>query len=359
MHPLINAKGHYFVGQLCLSAGRERHRRSIISPMRRAAFTLVELLVVIAIIGILIALLLPAIQAAREAARRMQCSNNLKQLGLGCLTHTDSQKFFPTGGWGWAWLGDPDRGFERRQPGGWTYNILPFTELKSLHDLGKGGTTAEKRVAANQLARTPLSILNCPTRRAPMLYSKADWDGTFVAYNANDNSANDNTVARLDYAACAGSADVVDMPAGPSSFQNGDNLTYSWSDMSPCDGISFQRSKVAVKDVTDGTSHTIMLGEKYLNPDYYYTGLDNADNESAYVGWDNDNYRLTGTASPFQRDRRGVSFYLNFGSAHATTANFVFCDGAVHSISFAIDPTAFKYLGGRKDKQTVSTSLYQ
>ena len=85
----------------------------------RGGFTLVELLVVIAIIGILIALLLPAVQAAREAARQSQCKNNLKQLALGCLNHENAYKQFPTNGWGYSWVGDADRGFDWRQPGGW------------------------------------------------------------------------------------------------------------------------------------------------------------------------------------------------------------------------------------------------
>ena len=101
-------------------------------------FTLVELLVVIAIIGILIALLLPAIQAAREAARRSQCKNNLKQMGLAAQNHLSTQKCFPSGGWGFLWVGDPDRGYGSNQPGGWQYSILPFIDQRQIREIGKG-----------------------------------------------------------------------------------------------------------------------------------------------------------------------------------------------------------------------------
>ncbi len=87
------------------------------SHLRRRAFTLVELLVVIAIIGVLVALLLPAIQSAREAGRRTQCLNNLRNIGLAFANHLDVHKQYATGGWGWIWSGDPDRGFGLRQPG--------------------------------------------------------------------------------------------------------------------------------------------------------------------------------------------------------------------------------------------------
>ena len=123
---------------------------SVCAELRRRGFTLVELLVVIAIIGILVALLLPAVQAAREAGRLTQCKNNLKQVGLAVQNHMNLYKYFPTGGWGWNWTGDPERGVGKTQPGGWAYNILPFIDEIPLHDMGKGSGVKRRKCSESK-----------------------------------------------------------------------------------------------------------------------------------------------------------------------------------------------------------------
>ncbi len=138
---------------------------------KKFAFTLVELLVVIAIIGILMALSLPAIQSVRESGRRTQCSNNLMNIAKAFVQHETIHRHLPTGGWGYAWGGDADRGFGRNQSGGWGYNILPYIEENSLHDVGKGiANKSQKKSANEQRLITPVSIYNCPSRRRPKHY---------------------------------------------------------------------------------------------------------------------------------------------------------------------------------------------
>ena len=165
----------------------------------RAGFTLVELLVVIAIIGVLVAILLPAIQAAREAGRRNQCRNNLKQMALGADNHLLVHKFLPSGGWGWGWTGDPNYGYDTRQPGGWMFNLLPFIEEQAVHDLGKGivpDTNPARHTALKQLA-TVIPLYFCPTRRVA---ETTRWmHGTNFT---NIGSAKPEFVARNDYVAC-------------------------------------------------------------------------------------------------------------------------------------------------------------
>ncbi len=185
------------------------------SPKRShtPGFTLVELLVVIAIIGILIALLLPAIQQARESARNMECINHLKQIGLGAVNHEQIQKNYPTGGWGYKWAGDADLGYSGRQPGGFFYNILPFMELKSIHDMSKGGTrtSVTARNGAKTMNQIALSVFVCPSRRAALLYPATITtvaDALTVvncpAFNTTVGSPNRDVLFHGDYKANAG-----------------------------------------------------------------------------------------------------------------------------------------------------------
>src|SRR5262249_15837304 len=136
---------------------------------KRRAFTLVELLVVIAIIGILVALLLPAVQAAREAARRAECLNHLKQIGIGFLNHEGSKKILPGAGWSPWYVGDPLWGSGRKQPGGWMYQILPYIEEQALYDMTGDGQktvmTPQQKAASVLMQQTPVSAFNCPSRR--------------------------------------------------------------------------------------------------------------------------------------------------------------------------------------------------
>jgi prepilin-type processing-associated H-X9-DG protein len=301
----------------------------------------VELLVVIAIIGILVALLLPAVQAAREAARRTECQNHLKQIGLGFQTHHDVNRFFPSGGWGWSWTGDADLGFDERQPGGWVFNILPFTENLAVHDLGLGETPAGKMAAHSQRLATPLAIFNCPSRRAAHTYP--------AMYNPYNATATAN-VAKTDYGANCGNYTRCEIDAGPAYPSSTPPATPPEET-----GVSYRCSKVSIAQILDGTGFTIAVGEKYLPRAAYFSGTDSADNESMYVGYDNDLFRSTnGTFGLPHPDSDNVANQLVYGSAHPGGFNAVFCDGSVHVISYNIDAFVYDGLGHRADGKVLS-----
>ncbi len=319
-----------------------------------AGFTLVELLVVITIIAVLAMLLMPAVGNVREAARRTSCKNNLKQLGTAAQNHLQKIGWYPTGGWGWDWVGDPDRGFGKNQPGAWTYNLLPFLELGDLHDLGAGLPWEQKKPYATQVVRTPLPLLNCPSRRRAILYKHIRGE-TFVAINAADNPPGDNMVARSDYAANCGNQPWVEYRRGPSSLADAESSA-AWIDTRGMTGISYQRSEVTSGHIRTGTSYLIMFGEKYINADQYATGADPSDNENLYAGWDNDNFRSTYAQWTPKQDRRGETSTVRFGSVHASGCHFVFCDGSVRSLSYNIDPEVYSRLGDRNNEGGVDVS---
>ncbi len=307
-------------------------------------FTLVELLVVITIIGILIALLLPAVQAAREAARKLQCNNNLKQLSLGMLTHEEIHGFLPGGGWGYAWTGDPDAGTGVQQPGGWTFSVLPYIEQQALHDLGSDGdpnnVTAAQRAGAKKRDQTPLASFNCPTRRACLVYPRP----RSVSHLEYVNGDYFSEAAGLDYCANSGSTIIYEgqWPRGSKPWDGG--------------GICHAGAVVKMADIKDGTSNTFLLGEKYIWPDHYFDGLDDGDDHGMYEGhgcditrWCTYDSSKPENTYPPQQDTPGLPRYWSFGSAHANSLNMSLCDGSVQQISYSIDPRIASLLANRAD----------
>ena len=301
-------------------------------------FTLVELLVVIAIIGILIALLLPAVQAAREAARRSQCTNHLKQLALGALNHESAHGHFPTGGWDGWWMGDPDGGFSQDQSGGFFFNILPYIELGDIRDVGKGLPTSEKRVIWTEHCATPFAAAFCPSRRPATPGSHGYWETNDPPWH---NINKPPLVAHNDYA----------VNGGDTLVQNSAALDYSHFT-----GISYSRSLVKMRNVTDGTSKTYLLGEKSLNPDAYANGGSAGDCNCVYGGHDWDICRWTNVAYPPLQDSPGAECPEHFGSAHPGGFNMAFCDGAVRAVSYTVDPEVHRRLGNRSDGEVVDAT---
>jgi type II secretory pathway pseudopilin PulG len=341
-------------------------------------------LVVIAIIGILVAMLLPAIQSAREAARRSQCQNNLKNIGIGFLNLENTHKQFPSGGWGYKWSGDPDMGNGEKQPGGWGFSILPYLEEQGLILIGKGLPTAQKKTALANQKKTPVPIYYCPTRRPPVpTYGPED------SWNADTPLG--GYVGKTDYAANGGSnapgqGGAPNFDDGPGSagdlscltnYPNCDfgNFNDAKAIKTNCNGTVAPRFPVEIRQITDGTSKTILVGEKYLWERHY--GIDDAvglgqgfstcvDNNSAFAGFDWDNVRWASTRVDASRPYvprpdtaipnptvpvadQGGACARDFGSAHPTVWQIVKCDGSVEALGYDIDMTVLERMAARND----------
>ncbi|MEX2310513.1 MAG: DUF1559 domain-containing protein [Pirellulales bacterium] len=348
---------------------RTKSRPAFTQPLH--GFTLVELLVVIAIIGILVALLLPAIQAAREAARRSQCQNHLKQIGVAFLLHHDVHKFLPAAGISPWHVGDAMRGYSKKQTGGWMYNILTYIEeqdLYSLTDDGDAKITPRQKAAAVTMQETPVTIYSCPSRRparaVPYMLASG-WQPV--------NSDPMQMIIRGDYAANAGDGEGgIEFPVRdangeitdykpilpPFGYALLDNpLLFKYPSEKDQTGINFLGAEISMEEIPDGTSKVYMVGEKYVNADKYDApseeGGDGGDNHSCYQGFDWDVNRWATELWKAEQDRPGFDAFESFGSAHPSGWHVVFCDGSVHVIQYGMDNIIHMRLASRFDGDSI------
>jgi type II secretory pathway pseudopilin PulG len=368
------------------------------------------LLVVIAIIGVLVALLLPAVQAAREAARRTQCQNQLKQIGLAIQNHIDALKVFPTGGDGYNsdisnFLTGSGKGPNTNATGTangadkqglcWGFQILPYMEQGALKNI-------TRRI---QLSTNSVDMYFCPSRRAPTASSSfsviaspfylIDYAGATPVQNGTCNVPTQFTVLPWGDAGMTQARYTVNgtsffcpnlggnQPSGSGATNtNGSgvppaNTAYGglivrtpwrWKAQGFADG-TFRAIKPG--QCTDGLSNTLLVGEKLLRYDLY-TGGTASDDFGWSDGWDPDIMRLTGFQPMSDNDPICFSNQSRFcgdtsasgrdgdvwqfGSSHSSGINSVFGDGSVHFIQFNVDVVLFNNLGGRADEQTVDLS---
>jgi prepilin-type N-terminal cleavage/methylation domain-containing protein len=332
-------------------------------------FTLVELLVVIAIIGVLVALLLPAVQAAREAARRMSCSNNLKNIGLACLTFQDTKKAFPQSVTQWDWEDrtaecptvtdqnkpEPPMGYNGK---GWIVDILPQIEQPAMHDQilakykGKfsvynanlGAGIAHQSL--KPIVESQLPIITCPSDSSATPNDR-QWywrPHRTVATTSYKGSIGDSLLSS-DAQPCS---TQVDPPLSSLSGSPDTHGTLS------NDGM-FQRTSIwapiSIKMVTDGTSNTFMVGENVVSIDYHSAAYF-SDGDWATCGIP---LNFLPPLTPEQLEDGSFSKQVRgFKSLHPSGAQFVMVDGSVHFIQESIDTATYRALSTREKGETVS-----
>jgi prepilin-type N-terminal cleavage/methylation domain-containing protein/prepilin-type processing-associated H-X9-DG protein len=316
---------------------------------KHSGFTLIELLVVIAIIAVLIGLLLPAVQKVREAANRMSCENNLKQLGLAIHNYHDSFGRFPP-----ARVG-------RDAYASWPVLVAPYIEAQNFSNLWDVPKVFQQQT--NPLARTTtLKVFFCPTRRGPMT-SPPDQNGV-----SGEDGNGHLEGACGDYACCDGDgkdrntkhangAMITPKVLNP-RIGDDDNNPY------PRPILSFQ-SRTAFADVTDGLSNTLLVGEKHVRIGHLGESVDG--DMAYYSGY---LYTTAQRSAGRYKDSAGhwqnkpimkpddAASQVRFGSWHPGVCNFVFCDGSVHSLPVNIDIEVLRRLAVRNDGDVIDSGSF-
>lgn len=301
-------------------------------------FTLVELLVVIAIIGILVALLLPAVQAARESARRAQCTNQLKQQGLAVQMHHDQRGMFPTG-----------RNETRQKGQSWAFLLLPMMEERAIYDsLVK---TERMDSPANTAAmRTPVEVYVCPSRRSAE--ATRDFD------NDDQPTQMPGVGTAGDYAANVGHRLLIGLQVS-STDSRGESMRIDAAQSGPI----YTYSKIKARRVTDGLSNTLAIGERHIPPtdgqtmpngEHYWQG------DTAFLAADCPRTVFGVAIHGLREDGRvakpeeGDAPRESFGGPHPGITMFVYLDGHVDSVNNDSDTNTLASLSAIGDGNVVA-----
>ena len=295
------------------------------NTVRRHAFTLVELLVVIAIIGVLVGLLLPAVQAAREAARRMQCSNNMRQLGIAVHNYESAHKRLPAG-----WISNGMSG----EPGwGWAAGLLPFAEGSTVYTQIDSRIAIEDPIHA-QVRVTVIPTFLCPSDTGQNIFEISQGNGhTHHPFGTTPLGIDDNSpklfpIAKSNFVGVFGNFEIEDNP-------------YRGN------GIFYGNSRILFRDIRDGLSNTLMIGERSsrLGQSIWHGNIPEATEPHA---------RIVGVADHAPNDP--VGHFEDFSSYHPSGVNFMRADVSVSFLSNSTDQQIYRAMATRAEGEPLSTN---